>query len=281
MMKQNKWVAMGLGFLFSPVAFIYLSRFRLAMLYLGLLLLAIIAEYYLRSWKEQNSYAGVLVPGLWLSIVGALHAFILAKRSQCQQPVRWFNKWWGALLILPALFSVIVGVRTFFYEPFSIPSGSMSPTINAGNTIIVEKLPYGIYGSYGSVFFRTSGNYKKSPNRGEIFVFYPPHLDVPYVMRVVGIPGDQIQFRDKQLIINGQSVVIKPGKTNDEQIEILDGQEYRVKYVNPNNPYRDGEYSIPEGQYFVMGDNRDNSADSRVWGMVSSDRIFGRVVLIF
>jgi len=278
---QNKWVALGLGFIFCPAAFVYLSKFRIAGIYFVLVILAALTSHYLEPFAEQNPYINLLSPSLWFPLIGAVHAFIYAKRKPLENQSRWYNKWWGALAIVPITIGIIISVRAFLFEPFSMPSASMEPTISVGDFIVVEKLRYGVYAYNGHVFFRASDEHKKLPRRGELFVFNPPHLTTPFMQRVIGVPGDRIQFHNKKLIINDEPVVMEPGINAGEKVEVLNGHKYSVKYVNDNSPFRDGEYVVPSGHYFVMGDNRDNSADSRIWGMVPSQNILGKVVIIF
>lgn len=191
-----------------------------------------------------------------------------------------------------AFFPVILFVfllRSFLVEPFRIPSGSMMPGLVAGDFILVNKYTYGV---------RLPVINKKvleisSPKRGDIMVFrYPRDLSVNYIKRVIGLPGDHIVYRDKKLIINNQPMSLTPvgdysyTEPGDHMIfarilkEHIDGIEHNILHGEGQNP---GvlEFKVPEGHYFMMGDNRDRSNDSRYWGTVPEENVVGRAFLIW
>jgi signal peptidase I len=208
-----------------------------------------------------------------------------------------------------AFFPVIVVVfliRSFWVEPFKIPSGSMKPTLLVGDFILVNKYTYGI---------RIPVINKKvidvGPlHRGDVVVFrYPSDPTVDYIKRVVGLPGDKVVYRAKRLTINGEAVPIRPeGFYTDSElnylrlptfVETLGGHAHSVMVVPAQPPvdlaqvrqfpYRDNcEYNdegfactVPPGHYFMMGDNRDQSSDSRYWGFVPDENIKGRAFLVW
>lgn len=213
--------------------------------------------------------------------------------------------WWieYAVSFFPVILFVFV-LRSFVVEPFRIPSGSMLPTLQSGDLILVNKFSYGL---------RLPVIDKKvvdigKPQRGDVFVFrYPVDPDVDYIKRVVGLPGDEVAYLDKKLYVNGQLVThVRDGdyfepdrvsyiaqykeKLGEVSHNILldenRPQEYRPQYQFPslgNCQYsRDGvRCKVPEGQYFAMGDNRDNSADSRYWGFVPEANIVGKAFFIW
>lgn len=271
----NRWFSALLGFFFPPVAFLYLSLFRWALLYFVLLLVSAIADFALI--KEVGASGLSLV----LSIICAIHAFKLSKTTAFPNGRKWFNRWWGALSIPVCIFLVIFLFRSFLYEIFQIPSASMVPTLKVGDHIVVSKPGYGTYGSFGITVYETEIEERENPKRGEVFVLYPPGNKSLFVERVIGLPNDVIAFSDKQLRINGE--LVKTRKTGNPNIyeETLDGNTYKVQYLYDDNPYRTVKFRVPENSYFVMGDNRDNSSDSRVWGFVPSENIVGKVVYIW
>ena len=211
--------------------------------------------------------------------------------------------WWveNSVSIFPVIAFVLV-LRSFIYEPFQIPSGSMMPTLLVGDFILVEKYAYGLK----DPVWRTELVETGKPERGDIVVFkYPPHPSIDYIKRVVGLPGDIVRYsNDKQICIQskGESSC-KPVKlSNVEESQFssngipmiqLDEKLGNVEHNILVNPIvrnhveqyfpRSGttEWVVPQGQYFVMGDNRDNSADSRYWGFVPEANLVGKAVAIW
>jgi signal peptidase I len=192
-------------------------------------------------------------------------------------------------------------IRTFLYEPFNIPSGSMMPTLEIGDYLFVSKPAYG-YSKYSFPFGivnyegREFGNL---PQRGDVAVFkLPTNTSIDYIKRIVGLPGDKIQVINGRLHINGKMVEREtiglkrvdkgfgPEETMTEYIETLPGGAMHRIYEESDNAGLDntGIYTVPENHYFMMGDNRDNSQDSRVQdlvGFVPLDNIVGRADFLF
>ena len=201
-------------------------------------------------------------------------------------------------VIVQALLLALV-IRTLFFQPFSIPSGSMRPTLLEGDYLFVTKWAYG-YSRYSLPFSPNlfEGRiWGSSPERGDVVVFkYPPNPQVDYIKRVIGLPGDRIQMRNGQLFINDVGVPReKVGQIDNPDItaEIRPIDVYRetlpngVSY-NTLDIYPDSEtdntreFQVPPGHYFMMGDNRDNSADSRLSvGYVPDENLVGRANIIF
>ncbi|WP_063655440.1 signal peptidase I [Aliivibrio fischeri] len=204
--------------------------------------------------------------------------------------------------IFPVIGIVLV-LRSFIYEPFQIPSGSMMPTLLVGDFILVEKFSYGIKDPVWRSQLVETGK----PERGDIVVFkYPPQPNIDYIKRVVGEPGDTVIYSSsKQLCVKpkgeGQCKIIP--LTNMKDSEFMQDRTNLVQYteqlakdtthdilVNPMRSDRVSMYQprpgynewvVPEGNYFVMGDNRDNSADSRYWGFVPEANLVGKAVGIW
>ncbi|MDO3386484.1 signal peptidase I [Gilvimarinus sp. SDUM040013] len=187
----------------------------------------------------------------------------------------------------PVLLIVFV-LRSFIAEPFQIPSGSMEPTLDIGDFILVNKYTYGI---------RLPVINKKiidinDPERGDVMVFFPPHLpDTYYIKRVVGLPGDLIRYESHQLFINGEPVpeqlqaALPAGAPQYRLVrETLGEHEFTSrKYIRPGQFSRRGAWRVPQGHYFMIGDNRDNSFDSRGWDdpFVPEDHIVGKAVAVW
>ena len=185
----------------------------------------------------------------------------------------------------PVLF-IVFFLRSFLVEPFQIPSGSMIPTLQIGDFILVNKFAYGLRVPVLNKTFIPVGK----PKRGDVMVFFPPHNPKTYyIKRVIGLPGDEISYVSHQLMINGEVVSEKFQATLpvDEPkfrvvTETIDGKEFTTyKYLVPGYLSRRGAWKVPEGHYFMMGDNRDNSADSRDWGFVSEDAIVGKAFAVW
>ena len=183
----------------------------------------------------------------------------------------------------PVLAFVLV-LRSFLYEPFQIPSSSMVPTLQVGDYILVNKFNYGLR----LPVTRTKVWSMGSPDRGDVMVFYPPHANKQYyIKRVIGIPGDRIQYRNKRLSVNGVDVPREwlaeiPG-TRRIQVGLEQPRSERshLFQIDQMRPARDVSVVVRPGHYFMMGDNRDNSSDSRVWGQVPERDIVGEAVAIW
>jgi signal peptidase I len=215
--------------------------------------------------------------------------------------------WW--LDWTAGLFPVIVVVfllRSFLFEPFKIPSGSMIPTLLVGDLILVNKYHYGVRLPVLNLKI-TEGN---KPQRGDVMVFrYPPRPSQDYIKRVIALPGDEVAYLNKRLTINGQPVPTSElpeffdedamryfkqyaedlGVTAHRMIIDNDRRGGFSEHEIPAFPYRDDcRYSVegvvckvPDGHYFMMGDNRDNSLDSRYWGFVPDQNIVGRAFFVW
>jgi len=193
-----------------------------------------------------------------------------------------------ARAFFPVLLIVLL-LRSFLVEPFRIPSGSMIPTLHVGDFILVNKFKYGI--RLPVIDLKVID--VDTPKRGDVVVFrYPRSPEVDYIKRVVGVPGDKIRYFNKKLYINGVELKQTVDGPYDTECYGLPGSAaFRIKEISPEVTHdiiqcRDRrevpmEVSVPEGQYFVMGDNRDNSSDSRVWGMVPEANLVGKAFMIW
>lgn len=180
--------------------------------------------------------------------------------------------------LAPVLGLVLV-LRSFLIEPFQIPSQSMVPTLQVGDFILVSKWTYGIR----LPVLRTKIIEIDSPERGDVMVFFPPHEDRYFIKRVVGLPGDKVHVLNGIVFINGdkmtQTSVAEKANSSRSVVmsEDLGGIEHLMqKRTSPTRLSQNYSAVVPQGHYFMMGDNRDNSSDSRVWGPVPEDRIVGK-----
>ena len=230
-----------------------------------------------------------------------------ARERLLMQP--WWLDWTAGL------FPVIVAVfllRSFLFEPFKIPSGSMMPTLLTGDLILVNKYTYGLR----LPVINTKLTEGTPPARGDVMVFrYPPKPSMDYIKRVVGIPGDEVAYLNKKLTINGKPVSKTPlapyfGDSSDDRDtymketpqfeEVLGDKKHKIlntdsrraglseAEVIPFEEQGNCRYNVegvvckvPPGMYFMMGDNRDNSADSRYWGFVPDKNIVGRAFFVW
>ncbi|MBA4112249.1 MAG: signal peptidase I [Verminephrobacter sp.] len=222
-----------------------------------------------------------------------------SKERLLMQP--WWLDWTAGLF--PVIATVFL-LRSFLFEPFKIPSGSMIPTLQVGDLILVNKFTYGVR----LPVIHTKIIEGNAPQRGDVMVFrYPPQPSLDYIKRVVGVPGDEVAYLNKRLTINGQAVdtasaadffddsVMRYFKQYEEQLgtrphRLLNNPEVPAFIQGASNfAYRDNcRYSVegvvckvPEGHYFMMGDNRDNSLDSRYWGFVPESHIVGKAFFVW
>jgi signal peptidase I len=240
--------------------------------------------------RRQNGYSGPGVqPGL------PQREFGMAVSANTRK-----GGWLETATIVIEALAIAMVVRTFLYQPFNIPSGSMKETLLVGDYLFVSKLSYGYsrYSFYNFIPFN-GRLFAAEPKRGDVVVFkLPRDNSTDYIKRVVGLPGDQIDVRSGVLFINGEEVPRKrvgefvtqedagPARPIPAYQETLpNGVKYTVLDSEKNGPFDNvGPYKVPAGHYFMMGDNRDNSTDSRAsWGVgyVPFDNLIGRAEIIF
>ncbi|MEN9538133.1 MAG: signal peptidase [Pseudomonadota bacterium] len=224
-----------------------------------------------------------------------------ARAAILQQP--WWLDWTAGLF--PVILAVFL-LRSFLYEPFKIPSGSMIPTLWVGDLILVNKFHYGVR----LPVLNTKVTEGAAPQRGDVMVFrYPPRPSLDYIKRVVGVPGDEVAYINKRLTINGQSAAVSglPEFFDEDVMRYFPQFEEQlgaVKHRMLNDDSRRGGISeaevmdfpgkgacrysaegvvckVPQGHYFMMGDNRDNSLDSRYWGFVPDGNIVGKAFFVW
>lgn len=205
--------------------------------------------------------------------------FWAKKRTSRQKPNRVIE---FSRSFFPLLFGVLI-IRSFLFEPFRIPSGSLEPTLLVGDFLVVNKFAYGL---------RLPVWEKKivsisEPKRGDIVVFrWPPNPKYDFIKRVIGVPGDVISYHHKILTINGKEAKQDFVQYTVDESSMHPVAEYQEKlgkvthkiFRRSDVPGADFEVTVPPHQYFVMGDNRDDSADSRYWGFVHDDYLRGKAV---
>lgn len=194
---------------------------------------------------------------------------------------RWYLHWYVLLGFVILVYVGMVAERVFGYEIYRIPSRSMLPTLPVGSHIVVGKWGYGNYRLFGIPIVKT--HMSKRIKRGDVVVFdYPRNPKTQFVMRVVGLPGDRVECRNNELIINGVEARYKEiSRKNNISIlseTVADSKQF-IQIKNYNFKM-DERYNVPKNNYFVLGDNRNNSRDSRYWGFVPQENIIGKVVYI-
>ncbi|HEY3698509.1 MAG TPA: signal peptidase I [Spongiibacteraceae bacterium] len=202
-----------------------------------------------------------------------------AETLVAQRPIAEYSR-----SFFPVLAAVLV-LRSFVIEPFQIPSASMVPTLQVGDYILVNKFSYGLR----LPVLKTKVLDVGEPKRGDVIVFFPPHKNVYFIKRLIGLPGDRIQYRHKVLYINGVKAEqvylatlaqLPATELASEQLGAVAHDIY--KQMDNYNPTADEvDVVVQPGHYFMMGDNRDNSADSRFWGQVPEENIVGKAFAVW
>ncbi|MEW6760845.1 MAG: signal peptidase I [Pseudomonadota bacterium] len=228
-----------------------------------------------------------------------------SKRAEIEQGILRQPVWIEYSGSFFPVIALVFVLRSFLWEPFKIPSSSMVPTLLVGDFILVNKYAYGIRLPIVNQKIIQIGN----PQRGDVMVFkYPKDMSQDYIKRVIGVPGDKITYENKRLTVNGKPVeyTALDDYLDDQHpiyhkqfMENLAGVPHRILNTDnkrtldlgavENFPYREAcEYTydkftciVPEGNYFMMGDNRDNSADSRYWGFVPDKNIVGKAIVVW
>jgi len=277
--RRNPWLAGLLTLLSIPVGYMYVGRWTRIPIVFALF----VAVYGGLAWtKAMNVLPGFVAAMVLMTIVNlaAIIDAILLARRQSDFTLRRYNRWYYYVLIFVI---TVVGIQFFIpnrgaifgYEPYRMPANSMMPTLLEGDFFVVDTWHY----SHQSVA------------RGDIIVFdFPKNPKVKFAKRVIGLPGDHISYKQRQLTINGKPVEqISVGEfdSNGETLETLqqkteqiDDSTYNI-VVDEIRPDNSGEFIVPQGQYFVMGDNRDNSNDSRYWGYLPQKYICGKILYIW
>ena len=204
-----------------------------------------------------------------LLLIGSLVSFLLMLAGLAAKNIEIVRT--GRGWFLP--FFLIFILRTFLFEPYQIPSGSMLPGLKVGDFILVKKFTYGIK------INRTGPPiaFGKDPELGDVVVFIPPHDHRPFVKRLIGKPGDRITYINKKIYVNGKPINQKLLSEEDNlriYEEILNDKTIKIQQITSRINYPE-EWIVPKDMYFVVGDNRDNSNDSRYWGYVPRENFMG------
>jgi signal peptidase I len=305
--KPNKWLAAVLGFMFPPISLLYVAELAWAAIYF---IAALIFVALVLVFQYRMPVATTLL-SLSFNVVCAIHSYRLASAYPEGKARPHYSRWYGLLGVPLGLFAVVFAFRAFLFEPFRFPSGSMIPTVEPGSYLIAKKWGYGHYGSYGITLFQREITSKLQ--RGDLIVFdYPEDTSIQYMKRLIALPGDKIAYLDKKLSINGKEIARRKVGDYIDGGNALSGR-LPLKLSRFEESSDSGAYSVvindeisqsvigspsfslmenckfvphgvtcevPDGHYFMMGDNRDNSRDSRYWGFVPADHVIGKVIYI-
>ncbi len=267
--EPKAWISVVLGFFFNGLSLIYVGRLITGILYiLGTFLLAGILTHFTQLQAIETSLARTIV--FSVNLICIFHSIRIIRSKKAIER-KWYSRWYGLALILALILGPIYILRVYFYDIYSMLSSSMEPTLPKGSYVIVEKQD-----ASDKVF---------EVEQGKMYVFrYPPKPSVFFVKRLVGLPGDKISYREKQYYINGVPVPqTSLGQSGNFTVleETNGAHSYQIIVDNSRAPINDDEWIIPEDHYFFSGDNRDHSADSRVWGTVPKDHIVGKIVHVY
>ncbi len=275
--SRRPWAAALVTLIFNPlVGMLYLGRAGWAFAYLGVQFGAAMAALALAPGMLARQQLPLLMDMVLLPVnaIGAVHAFLAARGCQATDR-RWYSRWYWLVAFWAVFPLAALGIRTFLFQAFYSPSASMLPTVAAGDHFFVSKHAYNGQG----------------PRRGDVVVFYVPSLHTDFVKRVMAIPGDRIVMVNGVPVINGVPLLrrrtgdyarpCRTGRCPTPQYEevLLDGRRHREIELTPDGPLDDTDlFTVPKDSYFVMGDNRDNSNDSRSGlGFIPRGQIVGRV----
>lgn len=263
--KKNPFIAGFLSFIFAPVGFLYLGNMTLFWQFLSYYLIALVLPVLAPNLFTYLFSYGTLLLILLSSVISSVY---LSMKSKDVRKLSNAQRISIPLILIGSITFNVFGIPYWNdakgYSHYSIPAGSMLPTLKIGDYIFVKSIR------------------DEEPTYGDLLVFqYPEDLSIDFVKRVVALPGDTIEYRSKTLFINRQErVIVKVDSTNkyslppltEEGLEVFDGRSHKI--WRKTTAGRDfGPILIPEEHYFVMGDNRDNSNDSRVWGFLHHDLI--------
>jgi len=301
--NRKPWATVTLALIIDPlIGMLFLGQGRKALFYVavGIVLQAFpyVAAHYQVVDMEIDLMAGLGT--LTIKTLGAIHCYSVSKKTQGQVPEVWFARWYwmiSMVFIAPVFFAILI--RTFLWEPFNIPSQSNLPTLKVGDHLFASKFTYG-YSRYSLPLDMPLISRRilyNSPERGDMFVFKSPaDGSTDFIKRLVGLPGDTVQIAGGILHINGKAIVrrriedyidtdyrgnsrhtprFNETLPNGVQYEILEAEGDTAHFDNTEM------FTVPEDHFFAIGDNRDNSSDSRSFGFIPTKNLIGKMSSVY
>ncbi|MGI3128898.1 signal peptidase I [Halopseudomonas pachastrellae] len=264
------WLSVVLGIFLQPFVFLYVNRPGLFWLYLVASLVTAGVDWYFG-----------LALTLAFSLICPLHAALIARRYDPAQVRRWYCRAWVPVGLYLLLMASILGTRLYLYEPYSVPSASMHPTLLEGDLFVAQKWGFAHRSLFGQRLPGSGLVDTARLRRGQVYVFYPPDQQVLYVKRLMALPGDVIALTPDAVVINGQILprtLLVDAAGRRIYREVNGGQSYRIQELDDAPPGEVRTFKVPPGHYFFLGDNRDNSNDSRYFGSVPAEQVVGELV---
>ena len=301
--KPKGWIAVILGLILQPFVFLYVNRLKMFFWYLLFIFIVYIVDSNIQAAVDDSSWYKDLYLASLFTLICPVHAFLITRKYSTDKHRAWFASWWATTMVFIGVFISLFLIRTFIIEPYTISASSMAPTFNVGEQIWVSKLGFGNYRFRGVQVVRTE--FSAQVNRGDVVVFqYPRNEQSEWIKRVMALEGDEIMYRDKTVYIKkacgessddcgkfqplattrvssygeGSSILTEVYGDREYLLTINDEQgDFYVSYFQ-QPAHKVAHWTVPKGHYFVLGDSRDNSSDSRYWGFVPQQNLIGKVV---
>lgn len=265
-----RWLfAFVLSIIFPPLGFFYVQRFSWAFFYFILCCLGIVGVLYLKPHI------------LWLLyLIPAIHASIISVKSKGFDKRTHLGRWYGLLTTLVVVYGTFGFTSSYLFDVMRTFSQSMEPSLSSGSLFIVDKRGFGD-DQVAEYFAQKHG--LASIKRGDLILFQQPGKKAGYlVKRIIGLPNDQLVYKDKKLVINGKPLTYEVMTKEEPFIllkETLDSKTYQIKVMHQARAVNLKATVSPKG-FFVLGDNRDRSHDSRLWGFVHQNKVVGKIRLV-
>ncbi len=299
------WLSVVYGIFLGPFAFLYANKAKLFFFYFVVYVVTRLFDSKLQFKFDAGGELQSIGFSWVFLLISLTHVCLIVRNYDIGLKRRWFASWWGALTCSFVCLFMIFGMRLWIIQPYTISAGSMAPTLNLDDQIWVNKWGFNNFEFNNVSLIR--GLPSEELARGDVVVFqYPEQRDIEYVKRVVGLPGDTILYLDKTIYIQRACLteqvdcshpkeIEKVVKTSDDtvgqtqifveklgevshEIQLMTGRQDLTAQYFTQSGLAKGKWTVPDNHYFVLGDNRDNSLDSRYWGFVPANYVTGKVI---